>query len=111
MISEVEIIKIKQIVLEVIEENKDDISSLFLKQSTGEIHFDYFEAETDEAKMSSIKLELITTTRVSLSFAIKSTLFANIPELYSKLELQLKERLSNIQFNLYSLKLKVLDIE
>ena len=111
MISDSEKRKIKELILKAIENENSDIAGLYYKEFTGDLHSRYLVARGEEAKIDAIGLQLVTSTRVSVAFTIKATLNANIPELYSRIEKGIKEQLTGIKYNLYSLKIKVIDIE
>ena len=110
MVSDVDKRKIKQIVIDTIDEFSEDISNIYLVESTGDLFCRYKVARSD-FKEDAIGLQMITKTRAGVAITIKSKLHANIPELYENLQRALIKKLKEIKFNLYNFKLKVIDVE
>ena len=111
MISSRDKLSIRKRVLEVIYDNKDDVKGLYLFEPTGELFCEYRIADDESEKLEAIRVEAVTKTRVSVAITIRSTVYANIPEVYNLLQEEIRESLEEIKYTLYDFKMKVIDLE
>ena len=110
MVSDIEKNNIKKIIIDILE-NKEDVKNIYIVESTGDLFSRYRLAKGENQMLEAIGLQNITKTRLGVAVTIKSSIFANIPELYEILKNEISEKLKEQKYNLYSLKLKVIDAE
>ena len=110
MVSDIEKNKIKKIILEILN-SQEDIKNIYIVESTGDLFSRYKIAKGENQQLEAIGLQNITKTRLGIAVTIKASIFANITELYEILKREISTEIKKEKYNLYSLKLKVIDAE
>ena len=104
MITSTEVLTIKNMVINVLEEEKD-IISIYISEGEGGI-ISREKIVRGESRIEAIILNMLTKTRVGIAIKVKVSPKANVPHLYRFLEKKLREQFSIVKVNLYSLNIE-----